>query len=375
MGMTLDSLNDVNGLDDSSSLLVNLACLINRPTGISTYALNLLPFLTSLQPLLLTNKNFSDFKCYKIPEKLTPEFGIQGRLKRFYWTQFQLPNLYQKRQAQLLFSPLPEAPVDDTTRFIVTVHDFSPLRFPKRLGPRTFYFRHWVPRVLNRAKHIICDAHSTAQELHDFWGMESQKISVIPLAYDCQNFRLYPDKEPPKVKYFLYVGHSEPYKNLSRLIQAFAKIYSQSEHQLWIAGASEHRYTPLLQKQAQSLGVAAAVKFLDYVSYKQLPSLMNQATALVFPSLWEGFGLPALEAMACGTPVITSNLASLPEVVGDAAILINPYQVDEIADAMKQIAVDGQLRSQLRQAGLDRVKQFSWEKTGQATVEVLQRFL
>lgn len=360
---------------DSSDLLVNLACLIQKPTGISTYALNLLPHLKSLQPKLLTNEPFSDFTSCPIPPNLTPEYGIQGRLRRFFWTQFQIPKLYQACRSRLLFSPLPEAPVDRATRFVVTVHDLSPLRFPKRFGPRTFYFRHWVPKVLSQAKHIICDAESTAKDLHDFFGIRGQDISVIPLAYDRQNFRPGTFHEPIDTPYFLYVGHADPYKNLARLIQAFSQIYRQCEHQLWIAGASETRYTQRLRQQVDSLGLTHAVKFLDYVPYQQLPKLMGQATALTFPSLWEGFGLPALEAMACGTPVITSNLASLPEVVGDAAILIDPFQVKEIASAMKRLTEDSVLHAQLSQAGLARVSQFSWEKTGQATVEVLQRFL
>ena len=117
------------------------------------------------------------------------------------------------------------------------------------------------------------------------------------------------------------------------------------------------------------------LKFLSYVPYDQLPSLLSYAIALIFPSLWEGFGLPVLEAMACGTPVICSDVASLPEVAGDAALLINPTYVGAIASAMNQILTDAPLRLQLRTAGLKRVQQFSWEKTGQATVEILRQHL
>ncbi len=109
--------------------------------------------------------------------------------------------------------------------------------------------------------------------------------------------------------------------------------------------------------------------------YDQLPIIINQAIALVFPTLWEGFGLPVLEAMACGTPVITSNLSSLPEVAGDAAILVNPYNTQEITEAMQAVATDSTLRSRLSTLGINRASQFSWAKTGQATVEVLQRYL
>jgi glycosyltransferase involved in cell wall biosynthesis len=162
---------------------------------------------------------------------------------------------------------------------------------------------------------------------------------------------------------------------LHRIIDAFATVPNCRDYQLWIAGPTNRRHTPALKAQADQLGLTHQVKFLDYVLYDQLPIMLNQAIALVFPSLWEGFGLPVLEAMACGTPVITSNLSSLPEVAGDAALLVNPYNTNEIAEAMQAVATDSALRSRLRALGLNRANQFSWEKTGQATVEVLQQFL
>lgn len=159
------------------------------------------------------------------------------------------------------------------------------------------------------------------------------------------------------------------------MIDAFAALPHCHHYQLWLAGPSDRRYTPLLKAQVDQLGLTNQVKFLDYVPYNQLPLLLNQALALVFPSLWEGFGLPVLEAMACGTPVITSNLSSLPEVAGEAAILIDPYNTGAIAEAMQAVSSDGAMRSHLRHAGLTQARQFSWVKTGQATVEILKRYI
>ncbi|MBE9070581.1 glycosyltransferase family 4 protein, partial [Leptolyngbya cf. ectocarpi LEGE 11479] len=137
----------------------------------------------------------------------------------------------------------------------------------------------------------------------------------------------------------------------------------------------DKRYTPKLRLYVQELGLGERIKFLSYVPYKKLPELISNAIAFVFPTLWEGFGLPPLEAMACGTPVITSNISSLPEVVGDAAISIDPRNVDQLANAMKMLANDFQLRHKLKQLGLERAKQFSWQKTGRTTVKVLKEFL
>lgn len=148
-----------------------------------------------------------------------------------------------------------------------------------------------------------------------------------------------------------------------------------SDYELWIAGPSDPRYTPTLETQAQRLGLANRVQFLNYVPYSQLPILLNQAVALVFPSLWEGFGLPALEAMACGTPVIASNLASIPEVTGEAALLIDPTCEAALTDAMIQVIQDAQLQEHLKRAGLERATQFSWRQTGQMTTALLQDYL
>ncbi|MDY7015015.1 MAG: glycosyltransferase family 1 protein, partial [Cyanobacteriota bacterium] len=174
--------------------------------------------------------------------------------------------------------------------------------------------------------------------------------------------------------YFLYIGRHDPYKNVRRVIEAFAALGSRN-CQLWIAGSPDPRYTPALQQQVRELEASDRVQFLDYVPYAHLPLLLSRAIALVFPSLWEGFGIPVLEAMACGTPVITSNCSSLPEVAGDAALFVDPYNVGAIAAAMRQMLDDGETRSQLVQRSLERARLFSWEKTGRQTREVLRSHL
>ncbi len=361
-------------MDNASNrpILINLAVVFDKPTGISNYILNLLPYFHPINPTLLTAKLIGDFNSYLIPGNLTPEQGIKGHLCRLWWTQFELPKIYQKINASLLFSPLPEAPLFRKCRFVVMVHDLIPLRFPHRYSPLTPYFRYYIPQVLNSAEHIVCNSQATRKDIIDFFKIHENKITAIPLAYDKNHFRPL-DLPPPSENYFLYLGRSNPYKNLHRLLDAFAKLPHKYDLQLWLAGPIDNRYTPQLQTQAKELGISNQVKFLDYVSYEELPIILNQALALVFPSLWEGFGLPVLEAMGCGTPVITSNLSSLPEVVADAGILINPYNTSEITSAMRAIAEDEKLRSHLRELSVKQASKFSWEKTAQATIEVLRK--
>ncbi|AFW95204.1 glycosyl transferase group 1 [Anabaena sp. 90] len=354
------------------SLLINLSFLLTKPTGTTTYTLNLLPHLQKLDPILLTSQSFPDYKCYPTPPNLTSEQGLKGHLNRLVWTQFQLPKIYQNLKSQLLFSPIPEAPLYTNCRFIVTAFDMIPLRFPNRFSPLTTYHKYYTPEVFKQAEHIICISESTANDIIQFYQIPSHKITPILLAGDNSHFQFL---NLPTRNYFLYVGRQDPYKNLQRLITAFSALPHRNDYELWLAGPYDQRYSPLLEIQTQELGISHLVKFLNYVSYDELPIIINQAIALVFPSLWEGFGLPVLEAMACGTPVITSNVSSLPEVAGDAAILINPYNIEEITAAMKIIINDSETRKQLSEKGLKRANQFSWEKTGLVTVEVLKKYL
>jgi glycosyltransferase involved in cell wall biosynthesis len=354
-----------------NSLLVNLSIIFSESTGISNYAKNIFPYLKSLNPTLLTAQNYPEFNCYPVPNNLTPADGTKGHLRRLLWTQLQLPKIYQTLKSQLLFSPIPEAPLYTKCRFIVMSHDMIPLRFPKRFSPLTPYHRYYIPQVLNQAQHIICNSQATAKDMVNFFQIPANKITPIPLAYNRSQFKFF---NLPTRNYFLYIGRQDPYKNLQRLITAFSALPNRNDYELWLAGPYDKRYSPLLEIQTQELGINHLVKFLNYVPYNELPIIINQAIALVFPSLWEGFGLPVLEAMACGTPVITSNISSLPEVAGDAAILINPYNPREITAAMQTIINDSELRKQLSEKGLKRANQFSWEKTGLATVEVLKQY-
>lgn len=353
-------------------MLVNLSFLIRQPTGISTYALNLLPSLKALDPTLLVAEAIADYTCYPIPAGQTPDQGMKGHLRRLLWTQLSLPRIYRQLKANLLFSPLPEAPIFSECRSIVTVHDLIPLRFPSRFSPLTAYQRYYLPQVLHQSQHLFCDSVATANDAIDFLGIPAAKITPVPLAYDSDRFR---DLNLPQGNYFFYIGRHQPYKNLHRTIEAFAALPPGLDCQLRIAGPSDRRYTPMLQARAKELGVGDRVQFMGYLDDEQLPIWLNQAIALVFPSLWEGFGLPVLEAMACGAPVITSNLSSLPEVAGNAALFVDPYNVAAITAAMKTVLTDSGARSQLCAASLARARQFSWIKTGQATVEVLQQYL
>ncbi len=352
--------------------------LVKKPTGITNYINNILPYFSTLEYHSLLAKNYYN-EGYKNPyfisEKLSPDNGSKGHFLRLKWTQFQLPNIYYNLNANLLFSPVPEMPLFSQTKAVVMVHDLIPIRFPKKKSPLTPYFRYYIPQVCRQAQHIICNSQATADDIINYFQISANKITPIYLGYNRQFFRVIEGlKHNNKTPYFVYLGRHDPHKNVSKIISAFAQFKQHKNYQLWLAGPPDDRYTPLLQQQAQELGIATQVKFLDYVSSPDLAIILNQAQALIFPTLWEGFGFPVLEAIACGTPVVTSNVSSLPEVAGEAALLVNPHDTKSISNAMNLIAEDDSLRWQLRELGLKRATNFSWEKTGEETVKVIKKY-
>lgn len=353
-----------------SGLAINFAFLSAKPSGISNYGLNLLPELKQLDPQIFSNRSLDRFICHSVSAKMSTDCGSSGHLRRLIWTQLQLPKLCNQIGADLLFSPLPEAPLFCGCRYVVTVHDLIPLRFGDRFSRLGNYFRWIVPQILAQAQHILVNSEATASELIDFFDLPSAKITVTTLGFDSEHFR---NLDLATQNYFLYLGRHDRHKNLPALIQAFANL--PFDYQLYLAGSGDRRYTPALKELVKELKLESRVKFLDYISYDQLPILLNQAIALVLPSWWEGFGLTALEAMACGTPVIASNLGALPEVVGEAGILIDPYRTETILEAMKDLIKDPNLQKDLHNLGLLQAQKFSWTKTGIETARVLSGLL
>ena len=363
---------------------VNLAYLLDRPTGTTQYALNLLPYLDALDPQYLATPAclLPPHRYIPVPANMTAAQGTAGHLRRLAWTQFKLPRFCKPQTSQdspLLFSPIPEAPLFQKVRSVVMFHDLIPLRFPQFFGAIKHFYKYYVPQVLSQAERILCNSEATARDIVAFYRIPAQKLIPIPLAYDASHFQ--PTSTAPAVlsgrptrsPYVLMLGRQAPYKNVGRVIKALANV--QTDCTLLIAGPTDARYTPELIAIAKALNIQSRIQFLSYVPYEQLPGLLSGARGLIFPSLWEGFGLPVLEAMACGTPVICSEVSALPEVAGDAAMLVDPYSVSAIASAINQLLTDDTLYQQLQTAGLKRAKQFSWEKTGQATVEILRQHL
>lgn len=262
-----------------------------------------------------------------------------------------------KRNPRLFFSPGFNAPVWSPVPFVFTIHDLIHLRMPTgnaRLY-RAYYDSIVRPGAL-RSKFILTGSHYSKEEILEFTGLPEDRVVVVGNGVG-EGFSPDGPKYDPGYPYLFYIGNRKPHKNIARLIAAFAASGLQTSFRLLLSGDPDPDVVRLIKEH----GVHRGVTFAGQIPEGDLAGYYRGASALVFPSLYEGFGLPPLESMACGTPVVTSNVTSLPEVVGSAAILIDPRNVESIAFGLRQSVENTLLRSQLRQLGLARAKQFGWD--------------
>ncbi len=285
--------------------------------------------------------------------------------------QYRLPFAirHASQPFALFHSPYYIKPYWTPVRSVVTIFDLIPLRAPDHsLGRRArFLFRLTVSLAVRTSARIIVPSAATKEDLSSVLGVPHAKIDVISLAADGR-FTPQAESEHARVRekydlpheYVLNVGINKPHKNQNALIEAWKLI--ESDTPLVIAGAWDARYASAVKRQS------SVVKFIPNVDDHDLPALYSGASVFIFPSLYEGFGLPPLEAMACGAPVVCSNAASLPEVVGDAALLVNPRDVNDIATAIQRVLADVTLRDELRTRSIARAAKFSWERTARGTL-------
>ena len=288
--------------------------------------------------------------------------------------QFVIPALARRERVDLLHVPHYVLPPLVGRKSIVTIHDCIHLMFPQYLPNRLakVYARVMMWSALQRAARVITVSEASKRDIQRLFTVPSGKIEVIHNGID-ERFGATPsDEEVSRVReryqlsgeIILYAGNIRPHKNLERLIEAFHQLRCDGlEHVcLLIIGDEISKYTQL-RRTVQRFKLHKHVRFLGFVPDRTLAVLYRLATVFVFPSLYEGFGLPPLEAMASGTPVVTSNVSSLPEVVGDAAVLIDPYDTAAIADGIRQVLTNPGLRIELSRKGLARAREFSWERS------------
>lgn len=345
-------------------LLLNYNPVLHQPTGIGVYANGVLPTFNQFEHILIPGGGSG---------------GVTERLKRLAWSQFQLPRLARESKADLIFTPAPEGYLgEQVVPQVVMVHDLRPLSHPE-LSMQSLYFRSWVPPLLSQCAHIIVNSNFTASEVCRLVGVSTGKISVIPLACDVNHFCMSEIKHRPHHRpYFLHIGQAYPHKNLERLIRSFHAISHRfPDVDLLLLGKPHPSESRRLQRLTSELGLFSRVIFKRYVPYGDLPNWYRGALAFVYPSLWEGFGLPVLEAMACGCPVITSQGTVMEEIASDAALFVDPLSLSSIKTALETIikSQSTTLLDDLSQKGLYRAHLFSWKSTCQATAHRIRKIL
>lgn len=296
------------------------------------------------------------------------------------WRQFMLPLLLRQHQIDVCFFTNFVLSIAASCPMVLTIHDLSVWLYPRTHSLRNvIWARTLVPISTRRSRNIIADSNSTKLDIVRLLKARSSKVTVIHLgAPDECNPELQPEDEEAIQHYgiikpyILYVGTLEPRKNLNTLIKSFDKVAkTRPDLHLVLAGRRGWMAQAIFD-ELERRDLLGRVRITGYVREEYLSALYRQAAVFVYPSLYEGFGLPPLEAMSSGTPVIVSRSSSLPEVVGDAGLYVNPLDADDMARAMEAVVSNPELANSLRKKGLERAKQFSWKKTAERTLDILR---
>src|SRR3989344_6091001 len=335
-------------------------------------------------------KQFSQNKKYEFEVflKQNPLSDLPKESKNFkykvfgpklLWTQFTLPmHLTFGKRPDLFFSMSHYGPRFSPVPYVITIFDLSYLHYPELFNKDDLHkLTNWTKYSIKGAKHILARSKSTKDDIVKNYAVDPKKITVTYIGYDKKLFKHQSEEKIQSVKkiykisgdYIIFVGTLQPRKNLERLIESFFRLTHQL--QLVIVGKKGWLYDSIFKK-VKDLGIEKKVIFTDYVPDNDLPSLICGAKAYILPSLWEGFGIPVIEAQACGVPVVVSNVSSLPEIVADSGILVDPEKSDSIANGIKK-SLDAKTRTDLVKRGFENIKRFSWEKCAKETLEVLEK--
>jgi glycosyltransferase involved in cell wall biosynthesis len=301
------------------------------------------------------------------------------KLAKLFWPNIVLPRSAARQGLDVVHAPTHYGTfVPSRCRNVITVHDVTPILFPEtHERMQVYYHRYVLPHVLRRADAIITISECSKRDIVRIYGVDEAKIHIVYNGVDgrfspgYRRSSAFVDALPER--YILNIGTLEARKNLPRLLEAYALARKQGlTHPLLIGGARGWRQSSLSQI-VERLGLENAVQFLGFVEDEDLPALYARAECLIYPSLYEGFGLPVIEGMASGTPVVTSNCSSMAEVAADAALLVDPLDVADIAEKLLHVAGSAELRDTLREKGLRRAADFSWEKMARETMAVYER--
>ncbi len=325
-------------------------------------------------------RDMKEFERKNVKVKNFP-FSQYNRFLPFAYSHMLISAYLVKAGLDLFHSPVSSLPLTYPKKSIITVHDLAIYKNPGWFPSQIFSTKLLVPQSLRKAEKIIAVSKSTKRDLQKMFNISSKKIAVVYEGATTKKIAI-KSKKIDQIKRFklwpnfiFFVGTLEPRKNIIALLHAYAKVLETDrdlkKYQLVVAGAKGYKSDRIF-KEIKYLKLSKQVKYIGYVSHNQKMELLKKATCFVFPSRYEGFGLPVLEAMKLGTPVITSNVSSIPEITGKAALLVNPEKEIELVDAMVSLLGNKKLQNKLQKEGKEQAKQFSWDKCAQETVKVYE---
>jgi glycosyltransferase involved in cell wall biosynthesis len=367
-------------------VVINASLMDSSPTGLGVYSQNILHELVTLlrihdrttvytsHPGAFSERIPNNVVINGTAASLQPKFGKRAGFARFFWNQLVFP--FKLQQQDLVYCPTHHGYLCGPSKQVVTIHDLLAIKFPTQYRLQYYYFKYFLPLLLRNAAAVIADSENTRRDVHSYYRIPLEKIHVVYSAI-AQDFKpagrdaLQRVREIYGLSEFVFIiGASYPHKNISRAIKAFAQLRGKVPRAELVVAGGRKEYLKVLEQEARDLDIEG-VKFLGYVPQQDIPLLYSAAYALLYPSLYEGFGLPPLEAMACGCPVIVSNTSSLPEICGDAAYYVDPYSIESIAEGLFRVVSNEKIREALRQKGMEQAKRFSWKKAAEGVYGVL----
>jgi glycosyltransferase involved in cell wall biosynthesis len=359
-----------------------------RRAGVSRYIEALVEHLPAAAPELELVVFTSRAGYRTAPERLRRSalwrvslFPTERPLVRILWEQLAAPSVTRSQRLDLVHGPVNVVPLAGLRPLVVTVHDVAFLRHAGHYPPlKRRYLALMTRQAVRQADYVIAVSKQTRDDVIELCGADAEKVAVVPNGVDPTLRRIndasvleaFRSRHHLPEAFVLFLGTLQPRKNVEGLLRAYARVRSDVSVPLVIAGARGWHESAIFHL-VRELGLGESVQFAGYVSPEELPYWYSAATIFVYPSLYEGFGLPVLEAMACGTPVITSSVSSLPEVAGDAAVLVDPRDIDGLARAIRQLLGSSDTRASLSRAGLQRASLFTWMRTAEETLAVYRR--
>ncbi len=355
----------------------------SKPTGLAVYTWNMVNHLARIHEdiVLWTADDYGFQLPVESVRHVLQNWAFLGENRyvvRPFWMEACLPKLIKKERVDVLYSTVQGGMNSCPVPHIVTVTDLVPLAFPEDFPWSVRWnYRHRLPKILRKANTIIAISEYTKLDLIEKYGLSPERIKVSYPAYDADHYVPRRDAEVLKQYgleedgYILAVGNAYRRKNLEGLIAAFGLIHERVSQNLVLVGPFSSKQKERLLAVAQSHGIADKLFFPGYIPYQDLPLVYSSAALFAYVSLYEGFGIPVLEAMGCGVPVLASSTTSVPEVAGNAAILVNPFEVNEIAGALENLLNNPGLREQLCIDGRIQVKEFNWDRSVQQVLEII----